>query len=152
MKLVLEGHPHVSDADLLCIFSHDDHTTLVSYTLTHASLCSPTHGDIVGHGVRLVRAVPIGRASFCGHELSKLGHIAGLIGVVKRSGHLPKLGLLVLLKHLDLHIHPFDQLLFLVVESSPSLLHLFEAISMLVECDFVDIERCVRLVALQVEP
>ena len=124
---MLESYTQVGDLDLLSVLSHHDDAVTstgcalrratvsaifcVSAALGHrASLRSETDQLLV-----LIAAVPVGQGWLRWHVLGEFGHIARLVSVLEGVCNLHKLGLLVTLEHLQLRIHPIDQLLLLLV-------------------------------------
>ena len=152
---MLERYAHISDWDFFSIFCHYDHAVAtlgwaalltairVRSTLWHCPL------TIRKIWVLRVAAVPVGKRGLGRHVLSEPWDVARPVRVLQSIGHLRKLSLLVRLKHVQLSLHPIDQLLLLLIQSTPSLIRVVVLLSVNVKRCLVHLQHIMRLISLQ---
>ena len=99
-----------------------------------------------------VAAVPVGKRGLGRHVLSEPWDVARPVRVLQSVGHLRKLSLLVRLEHVQLSLHPIDQLLLLLIQSAPGLVRVVVLLSVNVKRCLVHLQHVMRLVSLQNHP
>ena len=97
----------------------------------------------------MIAAVPVGQRWLRWHVLSEFWHIARLISVLEGVCNLHKLGLLVTLEHLQLRIHPINQLLLLLIQRTPILVCQLILMVVDLKSPLVNLEHLVRLITLE---